>query len=64
MFMNMDEQMLTNTVGMYLTPPGLHVEHVGRVFLQCDDLSEVHVPVEELRGKRSSFRTHTTAQGP
>ena len=62
--MNMDEQMLKNIVGMYLTPPGLHVEHVGRVFLQCDDLSEVHVPVEELRGRRSSFRTHTTAQGP
>lgn len=35
----------------YLTPPGLHVEHVSRVMLQGDDLGERHVLVEELRTK-------------
>lgn len=35
----------------YLTPPGLHVEHVSRVMLQGDDLSKRHVLVEELRTK-------------
>lgn len=36
---------------VYLTPSGLHVEHVGCVMLQGDDLSKVHVLVEELRAK-------------
>lgn len=35
----------------YLTPPGLHVEHVGCVMLQGDDLGKVHVLVEELMAK-------------
>lgn len=36
--------------GAYLTPSGLHVEHVGRVMLQGDDLGKAHVLVEELEG--------------
>lgn len=40
--------------GVYLTPSGLHVEHVGRVMLQGDDLGKVHVLVEELRAKEDS----------
>lgn len=35
----------------YLTPSGLHVEHIGCVMLLGDDLSKVHVLVEELRTK-------------
>lgn len=40
--------------GSYLTPSGLHVEHVGRVMLQGDDLGKAHVFVEELRAKEDS----------
>lgn len=50
---------------IYLTPPGLHVEHVGREMLQGDELSEVHVLVEELRSESEQrfqrncrFETH------
>ena len=35
-------------LGVYLTPSGLYVEHVGCVILQGDDLGKVHVLVEEL----------------
>lgn len=40
--------------GAHLTPSGLHVEHVGRVVLQGDDLGKVHVLVEELQAKEDS----------
>lgn len=46
----------------YLTPPGLHIKHVGCVMLQSDDLAEVHVLVEELRTKLDErFHQYTTA---
>lgn len=43
---------------VYLTSPGLHVEHVGRVVLQGDDLGEVHVLVEELRTREVHQQTN------
>lgn len=41
--------------GVYLTPSGLHIEHVGGVMLQGDDLGKAHVLVEELRAKEDSI---------
>lgn len=38
---------------LYLTPPGLHVEHVGCVMLQADDLGKSHVLVEKLLKKKT-----------
>lgn len=45
----------SRVVALYLTPPGLHVEHVVCVMLQHHDLGKVHVLVEELRRKRQSL---------
>lgn len=46
---------------VYLTPSGLHVEHVRCVMLQCDDLGKVHVLVEELRKDRERCRRSVSA---
>lgn len=42
---------------VYLTPPGLHIVNVICVMLQGDDLSKVHVLVEELQTK-SGWKLH------
>lgn len=46
-----DFRLNTRHSWVYLTSPGFHIPHVGCVVLQGDDLSKVHVLVEELRTK-------------
>lgn len=50
------------THSLYLTPPGLHVEHVGCVMLQADDLGKSHVLVEKLLKKEISFLQNWSAE--
>lgn len=46
-----DFRLNTRHSWVYLTSPGFHIPHIGCVVLQGDDLSKVHVLVEELRTK-------------